>query len=319
MMSGTSGRREWTVAVFIVHQGRILLLRHRKLNRWLPPGGHIEPGEIPDEAAAREVWEETGLKIGIEPNGLPPHLARPRGVQLEEISPGHQHIDLVYLLRLVPQAPPGAGRGSEAPPALRGNAESLGLGWYGPADLAAMDLDEEMQLWAQLVLREEALALPAVMVASAPTSAPVPAAAEVRWAAWVMCRERGERGGRHRYLLVSSRGDRESLRLPGGLLAPGEWPDAALARHLAAAGIQVVLEGGGALPLRRPQQLTRPYRLFLLEKEGVRQVNFIYKGEVTGFSPEHNNAAYSWFEPAGKDGEVEADHLVPYIPIMAAF
>ena len=57
--------REFTVAVFVVDQGRVLLLDHPKLGRWLPPGGHIEPGELPDEAAVREVEEETGVQIRL--------------------------------------------------------------------------------------------------------------------------------------------------------------------------------------------------------------------------------------------------------------
>jgi 8-oxo-dGTP pyrophosphatase MutT (NUDIX family) len=53
--------RDFTVAVFVVHDGKVLLHFHKKLNRWLPPGGHIEPNELPDEAAVREVLEESGV------------------------------------------------------------------------------------------------------------------------------------------------------------------------------------------------------------------------------------------------------------------
>ena len=53
--------RHFTVAVFVVWEGKVLLHWHRKLEMWLPPGGHIEDGELPDEAALREVREETGL------------------------------------------------------------------------------------------------------------------------------------------------------------------------------------------------------------------------------------------------------------------
>ena len=42
--------REWSVATFVVHQERVLLLYHRQLQKWLPPGGHIEPNELPCEA-----------------------------------------------------------------------------------------------------------------------------------------------------------------------------------------------------------------------------------------------------------------------------
>jgi 8-oxo-dGTP pyrophosphatase MutT (NUDIX family) len=139
--------REWTVAVFVVHEGRVLLLRHRKLGKWLPPGGHIEPGELPDEAAVREVWEEAGIKVELVGGKAlavadPVQLVRPRGIQLETIAPGHQHIDLVYLARVV---------GS---PALTANEESTRLGWFGPEELPTLDLTEEIRSWVHLALSE---------------------------------------------------------------------------------------------------------------------------------------------------------------------
>lgn len=46
---------------------RILLIRKNKpdflAGCWIPPGGHIEPGETPEEAARREVQEECGILI----------------------------------------------------------------------------------------------------------------------------------------------------------------------------------------------------------------------------------------------------------------
>ena len=58
--------RDFTVAVFVVWQGCVLLHPHRKLGLWLPPGGHIEANELPDEAAVREVLEESGVRIVLE-------------------------------------------------------------------------------------------------------------------------------------------------------------------------------------------------------------------------------------------------------------
>ncbi len=55
-------RRAWAVAVFPRCREQILLIKHLKLGLWLPPGGDMEPGETPLEAAARELYEETGLR-----------------------------------------------------------------------------------------------------------------------------------------------------------------------------------------------------------------------------------------------------------------
>ena len=41
----------------------VVLHRHKRLGLWLQPGGHLEPGETPWEAAARESIEETGLQV----------------------------------------------------------------------------------------------------------------------------------------------------------------------------------------------------------------------------------------------------------------
>ena len=43
--------------------GRILLVRHSNGGVWVAPGGAIDPGETPQDAVVREVWEETGLRV----------------------------------------------------------------------------------------------------------------------------------------------------------------------------------------------------------------------------------------------------------------
>ena len=45
--------------------GRVLLARHVEGNRWVLPGGSVEPGETPANAAVREAWEETGLVVRL--------------------------------------------------------------------------------------------------------------------------------------------------------------------------------------------------------------------------------------------------------------
>ena len=46
-------------------QHRLLLCLHRDKSLWVTPGGLIEPGEQPADAAVRETWEETGLLVEI--------------------------------------------------------------------------------------------------------------------------------------------------------------------------------------------------------------------------------------------------------------
>ena len=77
--------RHFTVAVFLVWEGKVLLHLHRKLGMWLPPGGHIERNELPDDTAVREVLEETGVKVELvgerrEDVEDPIQLHRPVGV-----------------------------------------------------------------------------------------------------------------------------------------------------------------------------------------------------------------------------------------------
>jgi len=46
-------------------QGRVVLVRHAEVDRWVTPGGAVEPEELPAEAALREMWEETGLHVEL--------------------------------------------------------------------------------------------------------------------------------------------------------------------------------------------------------------------------------------------------------------
>lgn len=48
---------------YLVERGKVLLVHHNRFDRWVPPGGHIEPGESFAGTAVREFKEETGLLV----------------------------------------------------------------------------------------------------------------------------------------------------------------------------------------------------------------------------------------------------------------
>lgn len=144
-MDSRQGGRHFTVAVFVVDNGRVLLHFHRKLGMWLPPGGHIEPGELPDEAAVREVLEETGIRaelVGERREDIedPVQLHRPAGVQLEHIGPGHEHIDLIYFAH-----PTGSVE-------IRTEFEEDKVGWYDPEDWEDIGVNAEVRGWCERAL-----------------------------------------------------------------------------------------------------------------------------------------------------------------------
>jgi 8-oxo-dGTP pyrophosphatase MutT (NUDIX family) len=111
---------------------RVLLLHHRKLGRWLQPGGHAEPGEGDAATVAlREAREETGIQ------GLRLHASAPRPLDVDVHpipaggdEPAHRHLDLRYLV----MAPD-----DEAP--RLAPAEARALRWFAWEELATLDLD----------------------------------------------------------------------------------------------------------------------------------------------------------------------------------
>jgi 8-oxo-dGTP pyrophosphatase MutT (NUDIX family) len=110
-------QRHFTTTAFVIDsKSRTLLLWHKRLSRWMPPGGHVDDDETPEETAVRECKEETGLDVEIIGEDCEdlfaknPHegnmLKRPYGFLLENIpackernEPDHQHMDFIYLAR----------------------------------------------------------------------------------------------------------------------------------------------------------------------------------------------------------------------------
>jgi len=94
---------DFTVEVFIVYRNTVLLRKHDKYKMWLSVGGHIELDEDPNQAAVREVKEETGLDIKIAGEVVTfadaidyKELIPPRSLNRHKINETHEHVTMVY-------------------------------------------------------------------------------------------------------------------------------------------------------------------------------------------------------------------------------
>jgi 8-oxo-dGTP pyrophosphatase MutT (NUDIX family) len=100
-----AGPTHVTASGIVVGRRGTVLHRHKKLGIWMQPGGHIDAGETPDEAALREATEELGLAVAHPHTG--PLLLH---IDVHQAAHGHTHLDLRYLLLGAdadPLPPPG--------------------------------------------------------------------------------------------------------------------------------------------------------------------------------------------------------------------
>ena len=94
-----------TASAIVVGPRGVLLHQHRRLHRWLQPGGHLDPSESPVSGALRESVEETGLVLRPPDDG--PVLVH---VDVHPAADDHVHLDVRYLLigtDADPAPPPG--------------------------------------------------------------------------------------------------------------------------------------------------------------------------------------------------------------------
>lgn len=148
----------------LIHQGKVLLIKHKKLGIWLSPGGHLEANELPHQAAEREFWEETGIKVRAKAWGfMPPderteYLPNPIASNLHWISRENyqhrtagaersaqtaknwgkgceQHFGMMYLVE------PVAGVTF-----AQNQEETDGIGWFGPDEIAELETPANIKL-----------------------------------------------------------------------------------------------------------------------------------------------------------------------------
>jgi len=121
-------RRAFSVAIYARRGERVLVIEHRRLRTWLPIGGELELGELPLEAARRELREETGLEGAFRPiagalDGVPTGL-----IGYEEHMAGSKglHMNFVFVC----EAP------SEE---IQPNDELVAWRWVDRTELARLD------------------------------------------------------------------------------------------------------------------------------------------------------------------------------------
>lgn len=161
-----------TAGGFLVQNHRALLVKHKKLGIWLAPGGHVEAGELFHQAAEREVFEETGIRVrAISPTpGLDSersqYLPNPISINLHWISRENyearlsskeptqphqtalwpmgceQHINYLYLVE---------SQGSVV--AKHDPNESDGIDWFGASDIDSLATTPDIKREIQLILK----------------------------------------------------------------------------------------------------------------------------------------------------------------------
>jgi ADP-ribose pyrophosphatase YjhB (NUDIX family) len=119
--------------------GRLLLILRRNepaIDCWSVPGGRKEPGESDAEATAREVLEETGLRV---------HVHELVGI-VERDAPGNR----VYLIRDYRCSPASDADTS----AVRAGDDARDVGWFSPEEVEGLrcspGLVETLRGWGVL-------------------------------------------------------------------------------------------------------------------------------------------------------------------------
>ncbi|MAG19843.1 hypothetical protein CL618_00205 [archaeon] len=122
-------KTDLVIAGYIIHQNKVLLIHHRKLDLWLPVGGHIDENETPDQALLREIKEEVGIDVEILNQSDIPlsdnfkcNLTTPFYVNVHSVG-DHDHCCLFYVCKAI------------NPEQLKINKELKNFGWFTKNDL----------------------------------------------------------------------------------------------------------------------------------------------------------------------------------------
>lgn len=98
-------KRSITSSVYVVHNNKVLLHKHKKYNTLFPLGGKMNEEEVPHETALREVFEESGLEVELYNRdneldlGKVIQLHSPIHTLLENVGHEVENIDFIYFAK----------------------------------------------------------------------------------------------------------------------------------------------------------------------------------------------------------------------------
>lgn len=149
-----------TASVYIFYKEeteyKLLLVHHKKFNRWMVPGGHVEGYENHYECALREVKEESGLDVHIIPVGSKylgysfldaksyqlPFVIQEEYIPAHKGKPEHIHLDFLYVAV------------SKSNAVSFAESESNEIKWYSKNELKGLDMFESTKHIALLLFKK---------------------------------------------------------------------------------------------------------------------------------------------------------------------
>lgn len=115
----------YTASAFVLSkENKVLLIWHKKFNKYVQPGGHILESELPHEAAIRKVLEETGIIIDIP-------IKAPFAKEDYYNNVGHQ-VDYQYIGYAINED-------------IHNNDESYKAGWYSIDEIETIPVVDDLK------------------------------------------------------------------------------------------------------------------------------------------------------------------------------
>ncbi len=150
----TEGEKHFCASVWIVTKNtpkKILLVHHKKFNKWIQPGGHIEKFENPVTTAVREVKEETGIDISFLLNKIKkideygsflpvPQFVMEQTIPKYKDQPKHFHIDINYTLQI------------DEKELTHNPVESKSIGWFTKKEALSLPTHEDTRIIVKKLL-----------------------------------------------------------------------------------------------------------------------------------------------------------------------